>query len=205
MSKPLIVITGAGSGIGAATARLLSARGHPLLLLARRLEKLQELALPETMCRKVDVTDRDALLDAVREAEERFGPADAIVNNAGAMLLGRIADQGAEEWDRMIDLNVKGQAGLRGMEDLGRRRPGPANGGRGHRLRLPPAAERHHPRNRPGRHGPGVLTTTRPNPGDAGAPPRPAQASSRTGSRIATHSTWCVIGKRSKTRRVRTL
>ncbi|MFI5643273.1 SDR family oxidoreductase [Kitasatospora sp. NPDC051705] len=108
MSKPLIVITGASSGIGAATARLLSAQGHPLLLLARRLERLEELALPETLCRKVDVTDREALREAVREAEERFGPADAIVNNAGAMLLGRIADQDAEEWDRMIDLNVKG-------------------------------------------------------------------------------------------------
>ncbi|MFF0411156.1 SDR family oxidoreductase [Kitasatospora sp. NPDC004745] len=108
MSKPLIVITGASSGIGAATARLLSAQGHPLLLLARRLERLEELALPETLCRKVDVTDREALREAVREAEERFGPADAIVNNAGAMLLGRIADQDSEEWDRMIDLNVKG-------------------------------------------------------------------------------------------------
>ncbi|MFJ9608533.1 SDR family oxidoreductase [Kitasatospora sp. NPDC101176] len=108
MSKPLIVITGASSGIGAATARLLSAQGHPLLLLARRLDRLEELALPETLCRKVDVTDREALREAVREAEERFGPADAIVNNAGAMLLGRIADQDAEEWDRMIDLNVKG-------------------------------------------------------------------------------------------------
>ncbi|MEU9125796.1 SDR family oxidoreductase [Streptomyces sp. NPDC048506] len=108
MSKPLIVITGASSGIGAATARLLSAQGHPLLLLARRLEKLEELGLPETLCRKVDVTDRDAVEVAVREAEERFGPADAIVNNAGAMLLGRLADQSADEWDRMIDLNIKG-------------------------------------------------------------------------------------------------
>ncbi|MBL1097850.1 SDR family oxidoreductase [Streptomyces coffeae] len=108
MSKPLIVITGASSGIGAATARLLSAQGHPLLLLARRLEKLHELGLPDTLCRKVDVTDRDAVEAAVREAEERFGPADAIVNNAGAMLLGRLADQPAEEWDRMIDLNIKG-------------------------------------------------------------------------------------------------
>ncbi|MFB7666309.1 SDR family oxidoreductase [Kitasatospora sp. NPDC056138] len=108
MSKPLIVITGASSGIGATTARLLSAQGHPLLLLARRLEKLEELGLPDTLCRKVDVTDRDAVEAAVREAEERFGPVDAIVNNAGAMLLGRIADQGAEEWDRMIDLNIKG-------------------------------------------------------------------------------------------------
>ncbi|WP_274911029.1 SDR family oxidoreductase [Streptomyces sp. WZ-12] len=108
MSKPLIVITGASSGIGAATARLLSAQGHHLLLLARRLDKLQELGLPETLCRKVDVTDRDALHVAVREAEERFGPADAIVNNAGAMLLGRVEDQSPEEWDRMIDLNIKG-------------------------------------------------------------------------------------------------
>ncbi|MGW7442798.1 SDR family oxidoreductase [Kitasatospora sp. NPDC054795] len=108
MSKPLIVITGASSGIGAATARLLSAQGHPLLLLARRLERLEELALPHTLCRKVDVTDRGAVEEAVREAEERFGPADAIVNNAGAMLLGRIADQPVDEWDRMIDLNVKG-------------------------------------------------------------------------------------------------
>ncbi|MFJ6789546.1 SDR family oxidoreductase [Streptomyces angustmyceticus] len=108
MPKPLIVITGASSGIGAATARLLSAQGHPLLLLARRLEKLEELALPETLCRKVDVTDRDALQAAVREAEGRFGPADAIINNAGAMLLSRLADQDADEWDRMIDLNIKG-------------------------------------------------------------------------------------------------
>ncbi|WP_033822698.1 SDR family oxidoreductase [Kitasatospora sp. MBT63] len=108
MSKPLIVITGASSGIGAATARLLSSEGHPLLLLARRLERLEQLGLPETLCRRVDVTDRDALQAAVREAEERFGPVDAIVNNAGAMLLGRIADQEAEEWDRMVDLNIKG-------------------------------------------------------------------------------------------------
>ncbi|MGK4578551.1 SDR family oxidoreductase [Kitasatospora sp. HPMI-4] len=108
MAKPLIVITGASSGIGAATARLLSAQGHPLLLLARRLERLEELGLPNTLCRKVDVTDHRAVEEAVREAEERFGPADAIINNAGAMLLGHIADQPVDEWDRMIDLNVKG-------------------------------------------------------------------------------------------------
>ncbi|OIK24791.1 SDR family oxidoreductase [Streptomyces malaysiense] len=108
MTKPLIVITGASSGIGAATARLFCAQGHPLLLLARRRERLEELALPDTLCRRVDVTDRAAVEEAVREAEERFGPADAIVNNAGVMLLGRVADQPVDEWDRMIDLNIKG-------------------------------------------------------------------------------------------------
>ncbi|MEV7414007.1 SDR family oxidoreductase [Streptomyces sp. NPDC089919] len=108
MTKPLIVITGASSGIGAETARLFAAEGHPLLLLARRLELLEELGLPDALCRKVDVTDRDAVAAAVREAQERHGPADAIVNNAGAMLLGRVADQPVDEWDRMIDLNIKG-------------------------------------------------------------------------------------------------
>ncbi|MGA5135125.1 SDR family oxidoreductase [Streptomyces olivoreticuli] len=107
MAKPLVVITGASSGIGAATARLLSEQGHSLLLLARRLEKLEELGLPDTLCRKADVTDGAAVEAAIREAEEQFGPVDALVNNAGAMLLGRIADQPVQEWDRMIDLNIK--------------------------------------------------------------------------------------------------
>ncbi|MEU6312870.1 SDR family oxidoreductase [Streptomyces sp. NPDC047014] len=107
-STPLIVITGAASGIGAATARLLSSQGHPLLLLARRLERLEALDLPKSLCRKVDVTDREAFASAVREAEEEYGPTDALVNNAGAMLLSRVADQDPEEWDRMIDVNVKG-------------------------------------------------------------------------------------------------
>ncbi|WP_369382846.1 SDR family oxidoreductase [Streptomyces sp. cg36] len=108
MTKPLIVITGASSGIGAATARLFSDRGHPLLLLARRLERLEALGLPDTLCRRVDVTDFDAVTAAVREAEAVHGPADAIVNNAGLMLLGQIVDQPVEEWGPMIDLNIKG-------------------------------------------------------------------------------------------------
>ncbi|WP_405421283.1 SDR family oxidoreductase [Streptomyces erythrochromogenes] len=124
MPKPLIVITGASSGIGAATARLFSEQGHPLLLLARRLERLEALGLPETLCRKVDVTDRTAVDSAVREAEERYGPVDLLVNNAGAMLLGRIADQPVDEWERMLDINVKGllyatRAVLPGMVERG--------------------------------------------------------------------------------------
>ncbi|MDE1180021.1 SDR family oxidoreductase [Paraburkholderia sp.] len=108
MSKPLIIITGASSGIGEATARLLSGLGYPLLLLARRLDRLEALDLPNTMCRKVDITDRIALLAAVAEGEAKYGPADAIVNNAGLMLLGDMTEQSPDEWDRMLDVNVKG-------------------------------------------------------------------------------------------------
>ncbi|MGW0520022.1 SDR family oxidoreductase [Crossiella sp. NPDC003009] len=125
MSKPLIVITGASSGIGAATARLLSAQGHPLLLLARRLDRLTALGLPDTLCRQADVTDPAAVAEAVREAEALHGPVDAIVNNAGVMLLGTLADQPAAEWERMFEVNVKGLLGairavLPGMIERGR-------------------------------------------------------------------------------------
>lgn len=108
MNKPLIIVTGASSGIGEAVARLFSAQGHPLLLLARRVERLLALGLPATLCKGVDVTDREALLAAVKEAEVQYGPADAIVNNAGVMLLGDTATQAPEQWERMLDVNVKG-------------------------------------------------------------------------------------------------
>ena len=108
MSKPLIVVTGASSGIGEAIARRFSEQGHPLLLLARRVERLKALNLPEALCRKVDVTDQAAVTAAVKEAEAKYGPTDCLVNNAGIMLLGLVAEQNPEEWDRMIDVNVKG-------------------------------------------------------------------------------------------------
>ena len=108
MSKPLIVVTGASSGIGEAIARQFSEQGHPLLLLARRVERLEALNLPEALCRKVDVTDRAAVAAAVKEAEAKYGPTECLVNNAGIMLLGFAAEQNPEEWDRMIDVNVKG-------------------------------------------------------------------------------------------------
>ncbi|WZB77254.1 SDR family oxidoreductase [Achromobacter insuavis] len=87
---------------------MFSSHGHPLLLLARRLAPMQALNLPNALARQVDVTDRAALAAALREAEAQYGPADAIVNNAGVMLLGDITRQDPAQWDRMLDVNVKG-------------------------------------------------------------------------------------------------
>lgn len=125
MTKPLIVITGASSGIGAAMARQFSDAGHPLLLVARRIDKLQALGLPDTICRKVDVTDAAALRAAIAEAEGVYGPVDGLINNAGLMLLGQVDTQDPTEWQRMYDVNVVAllngmQAVLGDMKDRGR-------------------------------------------------------------------------------------
>lgn len=107
MSK-LVVITGASSGIGKATAIRLSKAGYSLLLLARRIEKLEEINLPNTLCRKVDVTDLASFQNAVAEAEAKFGAVDLLVNNAGIMLLGNAINQNPVEWQQMINVNVMG-------------------------------------------------------------------------------------------------
>lgn len=106
--KKLVVITGASSGIGEAIARRLSNSGHPLLLLARRIERLEALNLPNTLCEKVDVTDKASFTAAIAKAEGEYGPADCIVNNAGVMLLSELDVQNADEWKTMFDVNVIG-------------------------------------------------------------------------------------------------
>ncbi len=106
--KSLVVITGASSGIGEAIARRFSEAGHPLLLVARRVERLEALNLPNTLCEKVDVTEAATLVAAIAKAEALYGPADLLVNNAGVMLLGQIDTQEANEWKRMFDVNVLG-------------------------------------------------------------------------------------------------
>lgn len=108
MQKPLIAITGASSGIGEATARAFSAAGHPLLLLARRTEPMAALTLPNSLAVAVDVTDRQKLAEAISLGEATFGPIDAMINNAGMMLLGDFITQDPVEWEKMLDVNVKG-------------------------------------------------------------------------------------------------
>lgn len=106
--KKLVVITGASSGFGMATAKKLSKLGHPLLLIARRVEILKEMNLPNSLCEKVDVTDYDTFANAIKKAEKEFGPVDCIVNNAGVMLLGNVATQDPKEFKKMLDVNVEG-------------------------------------------------------------------------------------------------
>jgi len=124
--KELIVITGASSGIGEATAKTFSNLGHPLLLIARRVEKLEALNLPNAICAKVDVTDFEAVKTTIKNAEEKYGKTGCLVNNAGAMLLGSIDTQDLSQWQRMFDLNV--MAVLNGMQavlsDMKERRTG---------------------------------------------------------------------------------
>lgn len=108
MMKKLVAITGASSGIGKALAERFSAMGHPVLMMARRVEKMEALHLEHSMCKAVDVTDYKAVAAAIAEAEAEYGPVDLLVNCAGVMLLGTPDKQAFEEWERMIDVNVKG-------------------------------------------------------------------------------------------------
>ena len=108
MSKPLVAITGASSGIGAGAARLFSAAGYPLLLTARRVDRLEALGLPDTICREHDVLDADGYKAIVAEAETEFGPVDLQVNNAGYMSLEEVAQMKPHEWARQFEVNCIG-------------------------------------------------------------------------------------------------
>ena len=107
------LVTGASSGIGAATARALSERGARVVLVARRKDRLDKLAAelggPErAVAIEADVTDKAAAEGAVATAVTTFGRLDTLINNAGVMLLGPIASSPVEEWERMVNLNVLG-------------------------------------------------------------------------------------------------
>jgi NADP-dependent 3-hydroxy acid dehydrogenase YdfG len=105
------VITGASSGIGAATARVLAAKGHRVALLARREDRIAELAEElgnGSIAIPADVTDRPALVAAAERVQQELGRADVLVNNAGIMLLGPFSAEQHEDYRRMIEVNLLG-------------------------------------------------------------------------------------------------
>ena len=107
----VVLVTGASSGIGAGIARELGRAGAKLALGARRTERLEALASEiggETMVGRLDVTDRGDVAAFAAAARRRFGRIDVIVNNAGVMPLSPMASLKVEEWDRMVDVNIKG-------------------------------------------------------------------------------------------------
>ena len=110
----VVAITGASSGIGEATALLLAKRGARVVLGARRGDKLQELAARieaaggQVCFREVDVTKREDVAGLVDAACEHFGRLDVLVNNAGVAPNSPLDDLKVEDWEAMIDVNVKG-------------------------------------------------------------------------------------------------
>ncbi|GAA2118159.1 SDR family oxidoreductase [Actinomadura napierensis] len=107
------LVTGAGSGIGAATARRLAREGVAVALLARRRDRLQHVASDiaklggRAVAVEADITEPERAEDAVQEALDRLGRLDILVNSSGIMLLNSALHTTIEEWDRMISLNVK--------------------------------------------------------------------------------------------------
>jgi NADP-dependent 3-hydroxy acid dehydrogenase YdfG len=114
MNNKVVLVTGASSGIGEAIARELAAAGAKVVLGARRLDRLEALAAEieaaggVARARRLDVTDLEDVRGFVAAAKDEFGRIDAIVNNAGLMPLSPLAAQKIDEWNRMIDVNIRG-------------------------------------------------------------------------------------------------
>lgn len=114
LAGSVALVTGASSGIGAATARALAAEGATVTLVARRLDRLEDLAKEigesggTALTLEGDVTDLAVAESVVERTVSECGALDILVNNAGVMLLGPILDAPVEEWQRMVDVNLLG-------------------------------------------------------------------------------------------------
>ncbi|NOJ78062.1 MULTISPECIES: SDR family oxidoreductase [Myxococcus] len=110
----VVVITGASSGLGEETARHLASRGAKVFLGARRTDRLAAVVADiergggQASARAVDVTKRAEVTAFIQAAVDRFGRIDVLVNNAGLMSLAPVAKTLVDEWDRMVDTNIKG-------------------------------------------------------------------------------------------------
>ena len=109
--RKVAVITGASSGIGEATARALVTAGYRVALLARRADRINELAAElgdDALAIEADVTDRDSLVAAAERVQTELGGADILVNNAGLMLLGPFSSEQRDDYRRMVETNLLG-------------------------------------------------------------------------------------------------
>lgn len=106
----VVLITGASEGIGAATARLLAARGAKVALAARSIDKLNEVAgeLGDGFAVRVDMTQHASITAMVDAVVENYGRIDVLVNNAGRALRARVADVNVADFQSIVDLNVYG-------------------------------------------------------------------------------------------------
>ncbi|WP_342047187.1 SDR family oxidoreductase [Bacillus sp. OTU530] len=110
----VVVITGASSGIGEATARELASKGAKLVLAARRDDRLKKLQAEiqnndgQAIYKVTDVTSRQQMEELAQYALKEFGKIDVLVNNAGIMPRAFLAENKVDEWDKMIDVNIKG-------------------------------------------------------------------------------------------------
>ncbi len=110
----VVVITGASSGLGEATARHLASLGASVVLGARRLERMNAIVQDirnsggQASALAVDVTRRNDLEALIAHAVEAFGRVDVMINNAGLMAISPISERRIDEWDSMIDINIKG-------------------------------------------------------------------------------------------------
>jgi NADP-dependent 3-hydroxy acid dehydrogenase YdfG len=110
----VVVITGASSGIGEATARLLAQKGAHVVLGARRTDRLESLVAAiraeggSARYRALDVTKREDVEDFVNFAQSEFGKVDVVINNAGVMPISPLESLKVNEWNQMIDVNIRG-------------------------------------------------------------------------------------------------
>ena len=110
----IVVVTGASSGLGEATARLLSAQGATVVLGARRADRLQSLAKDlesrggKALALTTDVTRREQVKALVDSAVQTYGRIDVMINNAGLMPQAPLERLKVDEWEQMIDVNIKG-------------------------------------------------------------------------------------------------
>ncbi|CAC6339678.1 SDR family NAD(P)-dependent oxidoreductase [Staphylococcus aureus] len=112
LTDKVALVTGAGSGIGEAIATLLHEEGAKVVLAGRNKDKLQnvanQLAQDSVKVVPTDVTKKEEVDELIKIAQQTFGGLDIVINSAGQMLSSKITDYQVDEWDSMIDVNIKG-------------------------------------------------------------------------------------------------